>query len=83
MATLLIDGISESITATYTTASEEEKQQFRQVIEDILRLWTWRRKEISAAEQLRQKAIDFALNHRTFPLDWSHNKLSREELNER
>lgn len=83
MATLLIDGVNEQIPAMYEVASEIEKQQLKQVIEDIFRLLTWRRNEVSAADQLRQKAIAFARNHRTFPLDWSHNKLTREELNER
>jgi hypothetical protein len=83
MATLLIDGVNESIAATYDTASEEEKQQVKHVIEDILRLWTQWRTGTSTNDQLRQKAIEFALNHKTFPLDWSHNKLTREELNER
>lgn len=82
MATLVIDGVNKDITATYEAASEEEKQQIKQVIEDIFRLLTWRQSVVSAADHLRRKAIAFARNHRTFPLDWSHNKLTREELNE-
>lgn len=83
MAMLLIDGVNEQIPAAYAAASEVEKQQIKQVIEDIFRLVTWRQSVVSETEQLRRKAIAFARNHRTFPLDWSRNKLSREELNER
>lgn len=83
MATLLIDGVNEQITATYEAASEVEKQQIKQVIEDIFRLLTWRQNVVSGTDELRRKAIAFARNHSTFPLDWSHNKLTREELNER
>ena len=54
-----------------------------EMVEDIFRLVTWRQSVVSETEQLRRKAIAFARNHRTFPLDWSRNKLSREELNER
>jgi ribosomal protein L23 len=83
MATLMIDGVNEQITARYETASDAEKQQIKQVIEDIFRLLSWRQNVVSEHEDLRRKAIAFARQHRTFPLDWSHNKLSREELNER
>lgn len=82
MATLLIDKVNERIPALYETASEAEKQQIRQVIEDIFRLLTWRQSR-NATDQLQSKAIAFARNHRTFPLDWNHHKLTREELNER
>ncbi len=83
MATLRIDKVNTQITTTYEAASEAERQQIRQVIEDIFRLLTWRQSVDSATDQLRNKAIAFARNHRTFPLDWSRHKLSREELNER
>lgn len=83
MAMLLIDGVSEQLPATYAAASEGEKQQIRQVLEDIFRLLAWRQSVVSEHDQLRRKAIAFARNHRTFPLDWSHHKLTREELNER
>ena len=83
MAMLLIDGVNEQIPAAYAAASDVEKQQIKQVIEDIFRLVTWRQSVVSETEQLRRKAIAFARNHRTFPLDWSRSKLNREELNER
>jgi len=82
MATLVIDGVHQDIPATYAMISETEKQQFRQVIEDLFRLLR-RPRPVSDTEELRRKAIAFARHHRTFPLDWSHNKLTREELNER
>lgn len=57
MATLLIDKVNERIPALYETASETEKQQIRQVIEDIFRLLTWRQ-HINAADQLHYKASE-------------------------
>lgn len=83
MATLLIDKVNERIPALYEAASEAEKQQIRQVIEDIFRLLTGRQIVSAMDDQLRRKAIAFAHNHRTFPLDWSRRKLSRKERNER
>ncbi|GAK55284.1 hypothetical protein U27_02116 [Candidatus Vecturithrix granuli] len=83
MATLLIDKVNERIPALYETASEAEKQQIRQVIEDIFRLFTRRQNADAMNDQLRRKAIAFARNHWTFPLDWSRHKLTREELNVR
>ncbi len=82
MATLLLDGMNDRMVSTYKTASEEEKQQVKQVIEDILGLWTQRRLETVSDDKL-QKALEFGLNHETFPLDWAHHKLTREEMNER
>jgi Holliday junction resolvasome RuvABC endonuclease subunit len=70
------------IPALYRAASESEKQQIRQVIEDIFQLFTGRQSR-NAADQLQSKAMAFARNHRTFPLDWNHHKLTREELNAR
>ena len=66
MAMLLIDGVNEQIPAAYAVASDVEKQQIKQVIEDIFRLLTWRQNVVSETEQLRRKAIAFACNHRTF-----------------
>ena len=83
MATLVIDKVHERIPALYRTASESEKQQIRQVIEDSFRLLTGRQNVSAMDDQLRRKAIAFAHNHRTFPLDWSRHKLTREELNAR
>ncbi|GAK50095.1 hypothetical protein U14_01321 [Candidatus Moduliflexus flocculans] len=46
---VLIDGVNEYVTSRYIATSEDEKQQIRQVIEDIFRRWT-HRSDASASE---------------------------------
>ena len=36
-----------------------------------------------ALHNIREKAIAFGKKHQTFPLNWSHRKISREKMNER
>ena len=83
MATLVINDLNDQMVSDYEKASEDERQQVNKVIEDILRLWTQRRSDISQDEKLWQEVLEFGMNHETFPLDWAHNKLTREEMNER
>jgi hypothetical protein len=83
MATLCINGVHEHMVSTYEAASEEEKQQVKKVFEEILCLWASQGIEARERERLRQKAIDFAMHHKTFPLNWKQHRLTREELNER
>lgn len=84
MATLMIDGLDEHIVSTYETVTEEEKEWVKKVIEDILSLWDQKRPPAFVMDdRLRERALEFAAQHPTFPLDWSRNKLTREELNER
>lgn len=84
MAALVIDGLDERLVLTYETVSAEEKQWVKRVIEDLLSLWVHKTPPpLWPNEELRQRALEFAVQHPTFPLDWSHNKLTREELNER
>jgi hypothetical protein len=83
MATLLLKNLNEQLVTEYERASENEKLQVNKVIEDILGLWTKRRSEISHDDLIWQEMFEFIKYPQTFPLDWSHNKLSREEMNER
>ena len=55
MATLLVKGLNEQAVHDYEIASEEEKFQVNKVIEDILRLWSHRRTEISTEKGLWQE----------------------------
>lgn len=83
MATLLVKDLDDQVVHDYEIASVEEKLQVNKVIEDILSLWSRRHTEISSENGLWQEMADFLENHQTFALDWEHNKLSQEEMNER
>ncbi len=38
---------------------------------------------LPSIDQLKLEALKYADNHPVFPLSWSQNKLTREEINER
>ncbi|MCP4401496.1 MAG: hypothetical protein GY801_29890 [bacterium] len=83
MATLLLKKLNEQLVSKYETASEDEKSQVNKVIEDILCLWTQQRSESSHDDPLWHEMYECIKHPQTFALDWTHMKLSREEMNER
>ena len=83
MATLLLKEFDEQLVSKYETASEDEKSQVNKVIEDILYLWTRQHSERSQDNPLWREMDEYIEHPHTFPLNWPHNKLSREEMNER
>ncbi len=83
MATLLVKDVNDQAVSEYEIASEEEKLQVKKVIEDMLGLWSHRRPTTIINTALWQEMADFIATPQTFALDWEHNRLSREEMNER
>lgn len=83
MATLVLRDLNQQIVSDYEIASAEEKSQLHKVIADILELWAHRHPLPSRDETLWQDMLEFMTNPQTFPLDWQHNKLNREEMNAR
>ena len=83
MAALVVEGVNDQLVTMYAQASQEAKQQFNKVLEDVLELWTARSSEEANEEKLQQEMLEFITHLPTFPLDWEHHKMTREEMNER
>ncbi len=69
MPTLVIQGMKEQIVTKYERASEEEKLQVNEVIEDIIDLWARRQPATLQKERVRQDMEAFIRDLPTFP--WS------------
>ncbi len=89
MSVLRIENIDSSTARRYNSATVEEKHAARQVLSywlngdatGLQRLLQQRRQE--KEEMLHREAMAYADSHPLFPLNWSRNKLTREEMNER
>ena len=89
MSVLCIKNISGSIVKRYDSATSEEKYVAGQLLAcwfsgDSPRLEQLiKERKQEKAEELKREALEYADDHPVFPLNWSQNKATREEMNER
>ena len=83
MASLVLKELNERLVSQYETASNDEKSQINKVFEDILQLWTRQGSEGAQDDPVWREMSNFLEHPQTFLLNWTHHKLSREEMNER
>jgi len=89
MGVLHIKNIDEAVVSQYDHASTEEKGLIKQILgywinRDSTNLEKLIEKQKSEENDLlKREALEYADKHPVFPLNWSQNKLTREEMNER
>lgn len=89
MGILHISNVDDKAIMRYNSATTDEQEETRQILsfwihgnsEAIERLISKRRQ--ADQEKEWHDAMAYADNHPAFPLNWSKNRLSREEMNER
>jgi len=89
MGTLHIHNVDDTAVMRYNSAATDEKEKMRQILsfwidgnsEAIEELIEKRRQ--AEQEKVRREALAYADDHPVFPLNWSQNRLTREEMNER
>ncbi len=89
MGTLSINNVDEQIVWKYNNATQDEQRKTREVVScwikgepRNLKHFIENNQEVKK-DSLRREALEYAEKHPVFPLCWSENKLTREEMNER
>ncbi len=89
MSSLRIEHIDPLAAQRYRHATAAEKQTAAQLLnswltDDAASLeLLLRQRRQTRAEEMRRQVEEYFSNPTTFPLNWTQNKLSREEMNER
>lgn len=89
MGTLHINDVDEQIVRKYNRATQDEQEEARAVVSYWIKGESQNVKQLlekhqkNQKDRLKREALKYAENHPVFPLNWSQNKLTREEMNER